>query len=276
MKAVNLIPSEERRSGGAGLSAGRSGGGVFVVLGLLGGLVVLAFLYGLADHQISSRRTEVASLNARAQQAQARASRLAAYTSFEQMREQRQQAVTALVNSRFDWAQTFRELGRVLPAGQVSLTSIGGTVGSGSGSSSGGYISSAGTSPASPSSGSASKSGSAGGSTSGSAVTSATPPGSIPVFTLSGCATSQSEVALMLDRLRLIDGVSEVTLQSSTQSSSGGGGGGGGGSGCEGSHPTFAAQVIFDALPTVPTSGPSGSAATVAAGAGSTSTGAAR
>ncbi len=49
------------------------------------------------------------------------------------------------------------------------------------------------------------------------AVTSATPPGSVPTFTLSGCATSQSEVAQTLDRLRLIDGVSEVTLQSSTK-----------------------------------------------------------
>ena len=43
------------------------------------------------------------------------------------------------------------------------------------------------------------------------------PAGSVPTFTLAGCATSQTEVAQTLDRLRLIDGVSEVTLQSSTQ-----------------------------------------------------------
>ena len=46
---------------------------------------------------------------------------------------------------------------------------------------------------------------------------SATPPGSVPTFTLGGCATSQSEVALTLQRLRLIDGVSKSTLQSSTK-----------------------------------------------------------
>ncbi len=128
MRAVNLIPSDER--GGAAISAGRSGGGVFVVAGLLAGLALLALLYGLADHQISSDRSEVASLTARAQQAQVRAGELSPYTSFLQMREQRVQAVTTLVDSRFDWAQTFQELGRVLPAGKVSLGSIEGTVGS--------------------------------------------------------------------------------------------------------------------------------------------------
>ena len=48
-------------------------------------------------------------------------------------------------------------------------------------------------------------------------MTSATPPGSVPTFTLTGCATSQTAVAQTLERLRLIDGVSEVTLQSSTK-----------------------------------------------------------
>ena len=44
------------------------------------------------------------------------------------------------------------------------------------------------------------------------AVTSATPPGSVPTVTLTGCATSQTVVADMLQRLRLIDGVKEATL----------------------------------------------------------------
>ena len=51
-------------------------------------------------------------------------------------------------------------------------------------------------------------------------VTSATPPGSVPTFTLGGCATSQSEVALTLQRLRLIDGVGDVSLKSSTKAGS--------------------------------------------------------
>jgi Tfp pilus assembly protein PilN len=252
MRAVNLIPVEERSGASAG--AGRSGGAVYAVLGLLGGLAVMALLYGRADHQISSRRAEVASLTARAQQAQARATALAPYTSFVQMREQREQAVAALVDSRFDWAQTFHELGRVLPPGKVSLTSVDGTVGSSSGSGT------SSTPTASPGAGASTSA------ASGSPVTSATPPGSVPTFTLVGCATSQAEVALMLNRLRLIAGVKEVTLQSSTQSSSSGGGGAAGG--CASGNPAFTAQVVFDALPTVSAAGSAGATATVAATTG--------
>jgi hypothetical protein len=87
---------------------------------------------------------------------------------------------------------------------------------------------------------------------------------------LTGCATSQAEVALMLDRLRLIDGVDEVTLQSSTESGSAGGGGGG--TNCEGNNPAFSAQITFDALPSVSTAGGSGSASVSAAATGSAST----
>ena len=272
MRAVNLIPADQRV--GASVGAGRSGGGVYAVLGLLGGLAILALLYGRADHQISSRRAEVASLTARTQQAQARATALTPYTSFVQMREQREQAVSALVDSRFDWAQTFHELGRVLPSGKVSLTSVDGTVGSSTGS---------GTSVGAPAGAGASASAASGpsGSTgpSGSSVTSATPPGSVPTFTLAGCATSQAEVALMLDRLRLIVGVKEVTLQSSIQSSSSAGGGGASasGGGCESGNPAFTAQVVFDALPTVSAPSSAGAAAaTVAASATTPSTGTTR
>lgn len=236
MRAVNLITTEERR--GPSIPTGRSGGGAYVVLVLLGGLAVFALLYGLADHATSSRRSEVTALNARAQQAQARAGQLTPYTSFLQMREQRVQTVSELVNSRFDWAQAFHELGRVLPPGKVSLASLSGTVGSSS---------------------SASASSSSATAASGSSATSATPPGSIPSFALAGCAVSQAEVALMLDRLRLIDGVSEVTLQSSTKSGSGGGGSSG--ASCEGGNVSFSAQVTFDALPNVSTAGGSSSSA---------------
>jgi Tfp pilus assembly protein PilN len=269
MKAVNLIPAEERS--GANVGAGRSGGAVYAVLALLGGLAVMALLYGRADHQISSRTAEVAALNTRAEQAQARAGALAPYTGFVQMREQREQAVSTLVDSRFDWAQTFRELGRVLPAGKVSLTSVDGTVGSGSSSgSASGAAAKPPTSPATGATGAASATGAAAGST----VTSATPPGSVPTFTLMGCAVSQAEVAVMLERLRLIDGVTEVSLQSSTQSSSSSAGGGSGSGNCASGNPAFTAQVVFDALPSIPYK-PGASTATVAA-ASVSSTGAAR
>jgi Tfp pilus assembly protein PilN len=257
MKAVNLIPTDER--GGSGITAGRSGGSVYVVLVLLGGLAGCALLYGLSTRQISSRKAQISSLTARARQAQARATLLAPYTSFIAMREQRIQAVSQLVDSRFDWAQAFHELGRVLPPNKVSLTSLDGTVGSTSSST-----------LAPPTGPKAAASSSAGAATTAT-VTSATPPGSVPVFTITGCATSQAEVALMLERLRLIAGVSEVKLQSSTKSGSAAAGGtgasGAGGSGCESGDPEFNAQVTFDALPSTPAASPSGSGTSVTAAA---------
>ena len=239
MKAVNLIPHDER--GGSSITAGRSGGAAYVVLGLLGVLAVFALLYGLAAHQISNSRSQIVSLAARTQVAEAHAAQLSPYTSFVSMREQRVQAVSQLVDSRFDWAHAFHELGRVLPS-NVSLTSLDGTVGSASTS---GAATSSSSTPAGSSTPAASSTAT---SAASSTVTSATPPGSVPIFTIAGCATSQAEVALMLDRLRLIDGVSEVTLQSSTKSGSTASGGGGG---CEGGQPAFNVQVTFDALPSV-------------------------
>ena len=218
MRAVNLIPAEQRS--GASVGVGRSQGGAYAVLALAAGLAVLALLYGSADRQIASRRSQVATVTAKAQQAETQAERLAPYTSFIALRQQRTQAVNTLVDSRFDWAHVFHEFGRGLPF-ETSISSLSGTVGSAT--STGAVASSSGT------------------------PTSATPPGSVPTFTLAGCATSQSAVALTLERLRLIDGVNEVTLQSSTSSSSSGAGGAGGG--CASHDPTFTALVTFDPLP---------------------------
>jgi Tfp pilus assembly protein PilN len=255
MRAVNLIPSDSRTGSASG--AGRSGGGAYAVLAVLGGLAILALLYGMAHHQISSRKAQAATLNARAQRAQAEAGQLAPYTSFVALREQRMQAVSDLVDARFDWAHAFHELGRVLPR-HATITSLEGAVGATNPGLSAPAASS--STPAAPTAGAAS----------GAAVTSATPPGSVPTFTLSGCATSQQEVALTLTRLRLIDGVSEVTLQSSTKSGASGAAAGSAGSsgGCEGSQPAFTIVITFAALPTSAAIGSASAKLTSNSGAG--------
>jgi Tfp pilus assembly protein PilN len=256
MKAVNLIPAEERA--GSAIGAGRSQGGAYAVMAVLGGLAILALLYGIARHQISSRRAQAASLTAQAQRAQATAAQLAPYTSFMALREQRMQAVSQLADSRFDWAHAFHELGRVLPR-DASISSLNGAIGSST------APAAAATAP--PASAvSTGTSGVAGAATSAT-VTSATPPGSVPTFTLSGCATSQSEVALTLERLRLINGVSEVTLQSSTKSSSAGGSGTSGGA-CVGNDPAFSAQISFAPLPAASATSSSTARFTSATGVG--------
>ncbi len=155
------------------------------------------------------------------------------------MREQRIQAIATLVGSRFDWSGAMGELSRVLP-GNVSLSSMQGTVGS----------TTATTGAKAPSSVTATTTASTAGAAGGGAVSSSTPPGTVPTFTLGGCATSQATVAQMLVRLRLISGVSSVTLLSSTKSTSGGGGGGS----CAAGDPLFSVQVSFEALPTPPSS----------------------
>jgi hypothetical protein len=274
MRAFNLIPADER--GGGGVSAGKSGGSAFVVLGLLGVLAIFALLYGQASRQISSQTGKIATLDAQAQAAQAQAARLQPYVSFKTMHEQRVQAVDQLVDSRFDWAHAFHELGRVLPPGEVALTSLTGTIGSGGGSSSAGADTAAGAgSKASAATGASATaatgaSATAAAGASSTSATSATPPGSVPTFTLSGCATSQAMVALTLTRLRLIDGVSEVTLQSSTQAAKGAGGSSGGG-GCTGA--TFAMQITFDPLPSASATSSSSTAPTETASALTPTTG---
>jgi Tfp pilus assembly protein PilN len=240
MRAVNLIPAEHRA--GTSVGAGRSEGAAYVLLALVAGLALLAFLYGRADKQISSGRAQTATLSAQAQRAQSQAAQLAPYTTFVAMREQRAKAVADLVDSRFDWAHVFHEFGRVLPL-SVSVTSLSGTVASTTDP-----AGSAAPAPAAPAAGATSASAAPGpAAASAPTVTSATPPGSVPSFNLSGCATSQPAVAQMLTRLRLIDGVANVTLQSSTKASSSGGGGAGG---CGPGQPTFSASVTFDPLPT--------------------------
>jgi hypothetical protein len=222
MRAVNLIPGDQRSGGSVGV--GRSGGAAYAVLALLVGFAVLAFMYGKASRAVSSDESKAATLSAEAAHDKAAAEQLAPYTSFVALRKARETAVHELVNTRFDWAHTFHEFGRVLTH-QVSVSSLDGQIGEQAKTTS--------SSSATPAT---------------SSVSSATPAGSVPVFTLSGCATSQKTVAQTLQRLRLIDGVSEVTLQSSTKGGSNTAGATGGG--CPAGFPVFTATVTFEPLPT--------------------------
>lgn len=257
MRAVNLIPTDQRKGGAVGR---RSQGAAFAVLGLLAGAAVLTFMYGMAAHQAESRKAEAAKLTARAATVQSEASQLTPYTSFMQMREQRLQTIAQLINSRFDWSSAMGELSRVLPRG-VSLSSLEATIAAPASS---GTTTSSAPKPAAAASSSSSSSSAASGSSaatpangtavaaaaSATPVNSATPAGATPTFTLAGCAVSQTVVAQTLVRLRLVSGVSEVTLQSSTRSSSGGGGASSGS--CPANAPAFTMSVAFQPLPAPP------------------------
>lgn len=237
MRAVNLIPAEQRK--GAGGAAGRSDGAAYVVIGLLAGFVALAGVYALSHKQVADRKAEVARLTSQSQAAVARANQLTAYMSFLALRDQRVSTVAQLAGSRFDWAHAFHELGRVLPF-DVALTTVDGTIPSGA-------------APAGPP---------VPGAATASSVRPATPPGSVPTLAITGCTVSQSELAYTLTRLRLMDGVSGVELKSSNEATAAPGTTGSASSIGSGCPYTFQVDVTYAGLPSV--SSPAPSAATPA------------
>ncbi len=245
MKAVNLIPVERRV--GAGVGLGRSQGGAYVVIGIVGVLALLVFVYGKANHQISSDNSQAAKVTTEAEQARSDAGALARYNGLIAQSEARTTAAESLMNARFDWAHALHELSRVLPSG-VSIASLAGNIAvTETSKKAAPSSSSASSSSGSSSSGSSSSGSSTTGSASGSsAVTSATPPGTVPTVILTGCANSQTVVAETLQRTRLIEGVKEATLTSSTSAT---GSSSSGSTSCPSPNPTFTVNVTFEPLP---------------------------
>lgn len=242
MRAVNLIPAEEQR--GAGGAGGRSGGAAYVLLGLLAVLVVIVAFRTLEKRSIGEKRTETASLESQASRAEAQATELGSFTQFAGVRAKRTQTVSSLAASRFDWSHAMREVARVIPP-NVWLAGLQGTVTPGV---------TLKTSAASETS----------------SLRSAL---AVPAVEMVGCTTDQTSVARMIARMRLIDGVTRVALQSSvkaevaaadggkgaTTTTTTGGAGGGCGQGDK-PFPKFALVIYFDQV--------AGAVPTAARGAG--------
>jgi Tfp pilus assembly protein PilN len=220
MKAVNLIPAEERRNTSAG---GRSGGAAYALLGVLGVLVLVAAAYALSNRQVSHRKAELAQLESSAAAAEAKAQGMAGYTDFTSLRQKREQTVKSIAASRFDWAHALHEVARTIPA-NAWLTSLVGTVAPGVNT---------------------------GGGASPNSLRGSLP---VPAIDIAGCTTSQKSVARMLVHMRQIDGVQQVALESSSKSDSNSGGSGtsaGGGGDCRNGNdkfPTFAMTIFFKAV----------------------------
>lgn len=225
MRPVNLIPPEERRGGAAPL---RTGPLPYVLLGALVAVLLAVVALVLVGNDISERENEVANLEREDSRAAAKAQRLAAYTEFRNMSEQRVATVSQLADSRFDWERVMRELSLVLPS-DVWLVSLSASAASGVGG----------------------EGGSSGGGSSGMRAAVAG-----PALELNGCAEGQKAVAGFVTALEDIDGVTRVGVESSalpekSQSDSGGGGGQSTGDECRtrDSIAKFAIVVAFDAAP---------------------------
>lgn len=214
MRPVNLIPPDLRRGDNAPL---RTGPVAYMLLGALVLALAGVMALVLTNNQISDRKAEVAQLQQEDAAAQAQAQRLAAYTQFQAMSEQRVATVTSLANSRFDWERVMRELSLILPD-DVWLVSLDATAG-----------------------------GAAGGESSGSSGLSGGIAG--PALALAGCAAGQNAVAGFVTALKDIDGVTRVGFESSSMG--GGEAGGAGGDDCRTRSfiASFNLVVAFDAAP---------------------------
>lgn len=180
MRAVNLIPVDARRGAGA---PSRSNGAVYGVLGVLGVLAVVGILYGLTARTVNQRENQLQELTAETAGAEARAAQLAPYSKFVKVARDRETTVTAIAGLRFDWGVALREIARVVPA-DIDLTALTGSRG--------------GDANADPAAAEAAA--------------------ATPQFQIVGCASSQADVAVFLARLRAIDGVERVRLDTSAKS----------------------------------------------------------
>jgi Tfp pilus assembly protein PilN len=182
MKAVNLIPADERRGGGG------SGSGLasYILIGVLALVVIVAAAYTVVNRSVSDKRHELADVQARVQATSDQAQALQAYTSFSAIKDKRSETVRSLATSRFDWERALHELALVLP-GDVWVTSM---------------TASASSDPSS-----------AGGATSGSSAALDSVTG--PSLDIHGCASGHDAVAKFLAALRDVDGVTRVSVLSS-------------------------------------------------------------
>jgi hypothetical protein len=180
VRAVNLIPPEQRR--GAGGIAGRSGGAVYVLIGTLLILVALGLVYAFAVHDVAKRTTTLAQVTNETNAVTAQAAALAPYVQFGSVSQASISSVAQLAAQRFDWADALKQIALSLPS-TVTISSLGGTAAAPPG---------AGVSGATGDSGAAAPA----------------------TFTIAGCATTQLVIATALTRLRELEGVTSVSLSS--------------------------------------------------------------
>jgi Tfp pilus assembly protein PilN len=241
MKAVNLIPVEERRGSSAG---GRSALSAYAVLGVLAALVVMVAAWTLTGKTVNERKSKLAGIEQQATAAESQASKLAPYSAFSDLRKKRAETVASIARSRFDWAHVMHEIARIIPS-DTHLVSLSGTVSSTAQApnGSGQALSLRGSNPG-------------------------------PAIDIVGCASSQQNVSRMISLLRLIDGVQHVTLAESSKSDTASSSGGDSGE-CRYNTriPKFDVLLLFAAPPAVSAPSTAPAAGTAAPAAQTTTTG---
>jgi Tfp pilus assembly protein PilN len=188
MRAVNLIPTEQRRA----KATGSKSGGAYVICGILGVLVLMAVGYVLVGNQVNENKTRAAAASQEANRLEAQARQLSDFTDFSQVKDTRLASVQGVASTRFDWERLMRELSLVMPEGSWLQSANASVSGVGDAST-----------------------------TSASAAAAAATAPALPGLKLVGCTPRQSEVARMMVRLRELNKVTDVTLNESSQEQSG-------------------------------------------------------
>lgn len=221
MRAVNLIPPEDRRGDRAPL---RSGPLAYVLVGVL--LLAFAGVYAVVStgNSISESEAEAAALEQELASAEARAQALQSFSGFASLEQARTETVASLARSRFDWERILRELALVIP-GDVSLLTLSGSI-------------------------TGEPAGDTGAAAAGGETIAA------PALFMTGCATGHESVARMLSALRDIDGVTRVGLASSSRSGGEIADDAGGAGACMGAKAnSFDVTVAFDEVEVDPEGG---------------------
>jgi Tfp pilus assembly protein PilN len=150
------------------------------VLGALAACVAALAAYVLTTNTVKDRQAQLEAVTAHAEATRQRVNQLKPYADFQAMAETRIQTVKDLASSRFDWEQALRDISRAVPA-DVTLAELKGTI---SGQTGSGGIRAAIAAPA---------------------------------IELKGCTSGQARVAVLMSRLRNVDGVTRVSLNKSTR-----------------------------------------------------------
>ena len=179
MKAVNLIPTDQRSA----QATGKQSGSAYLVVGVLTTLLVMAVAYVFTANNATDRQNKATAAKAEADRLEAQAAQQDSFTNFAAIKQTRLLSVSTIADSRFDWERMIRELSRVMPSGS--------------------WLKSA----------DASVSGDTGDTA---AASSTTTVAAQPSADLIGCTPKQSDVAAMLVRLRQMHRVSDVQLNEST------------------------------------------------------------
>lgn len=232
MRPVNLIPPEDRRGDRA---PARAGVAAYVVVALLAVALGAVTLVVLTSNTIADRKSQISTLQAQEASARAQAQRLSSFAEFANLQETREETVSTLARSRFDWERVMRELAIVIPD-DVWLTSI--------------------TAKVSPQAQLGENSGGSGSSGSESSLTDSI---ESPSLDLIGCGSSHEAVARFAAALEDIDGVTRVGVAKSDlpEQTQAGGTGTSGGTDCRTRDfiSQFEIAVAFDAVPVDATTG---------------------